>query len=76
MNDGVGCGLIGPLRARGDRWLQKAEIELPAAKASVQNAPSVKEQVQNATADRRNSSSTTRGATRPSQPYGSGEYTL
>ena len=73
---GVGGGLIQPMRARWEAWLQKAEIELPAAKASVQNAPSVKQQAQAATANLKTGTSSTGGATRPNQPYGSGESTL
>ncbi|MFC0680507.1 hypothetical protein ACFFGH_21960 [Lysobacter korlensis] len=69
---GVGGGMIQPMRARWEAWLQKAEVELPAAKASVQNAPSVKEQAQTATAKMK-SSGAAGGSTRPA---GSGQSSL
>lgn len=46
---GVGGGLIKPMQARWDGWLNRAEEEAPKVKQQADNAPSVTEQAEQAT---------------------------
>ena len=48
---GVGGGLIKPMSARWEQYLNKAEEEAPRIKAHAQNAPSAKDQIKDATQD-------------------------
>lgn len=60
---GVGGGLIKPMQHRWEGYLTKAEQEAPRIKEHAANAPSVKEQAQQAKAQHLDSSSTTSSTT-------------
>ncbi len=67
---GVGGGLIRPMQARWDGWLTTAEQETGRIREQVRNAPSVKEQAQQATPQQSNDNSSTRGSSAPGEgPY-------
>ncbi len=67
---GVGGGLIRPMQARWDGWLTTAEQETGRIREQVRNAPSVKEQAQQATPQQSNDNSPTRGSSAPGEgPY-------
>jgi hypothetical protein len=45
---GAGGGLIKPMQARWENWLNKAEVEAPKVKQQTQNAPSISDQATHA----------------------------
>lgn len=69
---GVGGGLIRPMQTRWDGWLASAEAETGRIREQVRNAPSVKEQAQQAAPQQSNDTTGTRGSSAPAQgPYNS-----
>ena len=68
---GVGGGLIKPMQTRWESYLTSAESEAPKLRQQAANAPSVKEQAQQAGA-RASSSTSGQGTGAPAAPYNQG----
>ena len=68
---GVGGGLIKPMQSRWESYLSTAESEAPKLKQQAANAPSVKEQAQQAAA-RASSSTSDQGTGATAAPYNQG----
>jgi hypothetical protein len=73
---GVGGGLVKPMQHRWEGYLLKAEAEAPRIKQEAANAPSVREQAQQAgrMASSQSGTATEGGATTAGQAYGTTSY--